>query len=386
MGSESPAAKSIAPAAFTVALDEGGVHLIDRLAEEWRELCSRAVDDQPFYRPEWIRAYLRAFVPDAVLLLLSVRLDGRLHLVLPLVRERVWLAGIPLRGLRAPANIHPGRFDAVRSAGAEGDAALTAACTTLSQSRWDILEFAHIPEKSTVAELISTLSTLGWRTYSVREKSNPYVIIPSNPDLRSRMPINSRLRTKLRQARRELTSQGSLKFSRVEVAEHAALERFYQLEASGWKGRQGSAIVSVPQVRYFYQEIAEAAASLRYFVLYMLELNERLLAAHFSLMLAGRCYSPKVAYDESFARYAPGHLIVAEILDDCASRGISVYDITGPADEWKMKWTTETYKLNRHVVMGRGALARLASAIRFKLRPEIVGLLRSMRKREKPRP
>jgi CelD/BcsL family acetyltransferase involved in cellulose biosynthesis len=377
-------AKSIPPAAFTVALEEGGIHLIDQLAEEWRELCTRSVDDQPFYRPEWIRAYLRAFVPDAVLLLLSVRLDGRLHLVLPLVRERVWLSGIPLRGLRVPANNHPGRFDAVRSAGAEGDAALIAACTTLSQSRWDILDFAHIPEKSTMTELISMLSARGSCTYSVREKPNPYVTVPSTPDLQSRLPINSRVRTKLRQARRELTSQGSLQFSRLEVAEHGALERFYQLEASGWKGREGSAIISVPQVHYFYQAIAEAAANFGYFVLYMLELNERLLAAHFSLMLAGRCYSPKVAYDESFARYAPGHLIVAEILQDCASRGISLYDITGPADEWKMKWTTETHKVDHYFVMGRGVLARFASAIRFKLRPAIVGFLRSMPKRKKP--
>ena len=41
------------PAAPTVASEEGGVDVIDRLAEEWRRLCDEGPGDEPFYRPEW---------------------------------------------------------------------------------------------------------------------------------------------------------------------------------------------------------------------------------------------------------------------------------------------------------------------------------------------
>ena len=50
---------------MVVAVHRGGVELVDRWADEWRALCNRAVDDQPFYRPEWIGAHIRAFTPNA---------------------------------------------------------------------------------------------------------------------------------------------------------------------------------------------------------------------------------------------------------------------------------------------------------------------------------
>src|SRR5262245_18652163 len=65
----------------------GGVEIIERLAEEWRALCAEGPCDQPFFRPEWIAAYVRAFAPEKKLLILTTRLDGRLRAVLPMVKE-----------------------------------------------------------------------------------------------------------------------------------------------------------------------------------------------------------------------------------------------------------------------------------------------------------
>src|SRR5437879_11003162 len=57
-----PEAPEIAgPQAPLAEVQTGGVELIDALAEEWRELCEEEPNDQPFCRPEWVGAYLRAF-------------------------------------------------------------------------------------------------------------------------------------------------------------------------------------------------------------------------------------------------------------------------------------------------------------------------------------
>jgi CelD/BcsL family acetyltransferase involved in cellulose biosynthesis len=188
------------------------------------------------------------------------------------------------------------------------------------------------------------------------------------------MPRNSRLRTQLRQVRRLLAEQGSLKFYRVETADQAALERFYQLEASGWKGREGTAINCRADVRQFFDEAAKSAERFGYFSLYMLEFKDQLLAAHFSLTHQGRCYSPRVAYNENFGQFSPGHLIVSEILQDCALRGIYGFDITGQDQEWKMKWTAEARPVNHHLVF-RGAMGNLAYAIESKLKPAVSRIL-----------
>ena len=56
--------------------------------------------------------------------------------------------------------------------------------------------------------------------------------------------------------------------------------------------------------------------------MYALELNGELLASHFGLSHGARYSSPKIAYNEKFPQYAPGHLIVSEILQECSSRAV----------------------------------------------------------------
>jgi len=368
------------PSSFSVCAYEGGLDVVDGLAEEWRDLCEQAVDDQPFYRPEWIRAHIRAFIRSPRVLLIAVRLEGRLHLVLPLVEEKGTVGGVPVQKLRAPVNAHGGRFDAVRSRGPDGEAAIHAAWQFLKKlDGWDLLQFRSTLEGSALSQLAAAAGADGFHTIQIPERPSPYVPVPAEPELMNRLPPNSKLRSQLRQARRRLGEQGPLSFCRVETADREALGRFYRLEASGWKGQEGSAILCSAATRCFYDEMADSAARFGYFSLYMLELKDQLIAAHYAFTHRGRCYSPKVAYHEDFKQFAPGHLIVEEILRDCAARGIHGFDITGPNDEWKMKWTSETRAVNHHLIF-RGTLGGLAHTLRYRIKPALARLLPGRRK------
>ena len=369
----------------TVSARRGGAEIVDRLADEWRDVCHEAEDDQPFYRPEWILAYLRAFAPGATVLLVTVRLNGRLCLVLPLLEENGTFSKIPIRKLRSPVNFWAGRFDAVRSASTDGDALIRATWKHLKEiDGWDLLQFRDAPEGSTVSRLAQEAHADGYRVIVEPENPSPYVAVSSDPDLLEKMPINSRLRRELRQVRRQLGEKG-LSFYRVDTADHDALERFYKLEASGWKGQNGSAIICDQKNRQFFDEIAESAARFGYFSLYMLELRGRLMAAHFGFTLGSCYYSAVVAYDEEFKQFSPGHLIISEIVRDCAARGLHGYDPTGQNQEWKMKWTNEVRPMNHYHIF-RGAFGNAAYAAESKLKP-VVGRLwagRNKRRIEHP--
>jgi CelD/BcsL family acetyltransferase involved in cellulose biosynthesis len=365
-----------APSSVTTAVHRGGVEVIERLADQWRDLCNDSVDDQPFYRPEWIAAHIRAFTPQAKVVLLTVSSGERLLFVLPLLQEWSVFAGVPLRKLRAPVNSHSCRLDAVRRSGSDGDAAVMAAWKHLqSLDSWDLLELSDAPEGGTISALVLAAGQSGVHTAQVPMRRNPYVPVPADPAGLQKLPINARLRGKLRHIRRELDTQGGLTFCRVNTADRSMLDRFYELESAGWKGTEGSAIACNPNIRQFYDEISQAAERFGYLCMYSLELNGELLASHFGLSHNGRYFSPKIAYNENFPQYAPGHLIVSEILQDCASRGISEYDITGANDEWKMKWTSEARAKYMYFVFRRGFAGSLAHAVRFKVRPAIKKLI-----------
>lgn len=367
---ENRSAVGVTSSSFAVSVRRGGVDVVDQLADEWRDLCQEAPNDEPFYHPEWIGAHIRAFIPRAKVLVLVVRMDGRLRLLLPFVEERGSFDGVPVRMFRTPVNSHPGRFDIVRSPGPESDAAILAAWEHLSKlPGWDVLQFAEIPEGGVLEALALTAQASGFRTAKIPMSPSPIVPVPTDPELLKQMPRSSSMRSKLRQVRRELSGQGPLHLYRVETADRDALRRFYELESSGWKGEEKSAIACDAKTQQFYDEVAKSAARFGYFCLYMLELNGRLLAAHFGLSSRGTYYSPKIAYDESFKQWAPGHLIVSEILQDCCARGIKTYDITGPNDEWKMKWTTEARPKFTQFIFHKGVLGSLAYMLRFRIRP-----------------
>lgn len=348
---------------------------MDRLADEWRDLCTESADDQPFYRPEWIRAHIRTFTPGARVRVITARIDGCLRLVLPLLEEQGTFNKIPVRKLRGPANCHGGRFDAVLASGPEGEAALRATWDYLKQlAGWDVLHLHDTPEGSTASQLAEVAAADGFRALCVPDRPNPYIPVARDPELLDRMPPNAKLRSQLRQARNRLAEQGELKFYRVQTADREVLDRFYQLEVSGWKGRAGTAILrngSHP----FYEEMAQAAARFGYFSLFMLEWKGELLAAHFGFTNRDKCYSPIVTYNEKFRQFAPGHLIIAEILRDCASRGIRGYDITGQDQPWKMKWTNQAHGVNHHFVF-KGTRGSLAHTVGCKIRPAISRVLR----------
>jgi len=355
--------RQVTPSMVEVCAHRGGVEVLDQLADAWRGLCAEAADDQPFYRPEFIRAHIRAKFPGARVVVITASEKGCLLLLLPLVEELGTFSKIPVRKLRAPVDCNCGRFDAVRRSGPDGNAAVLATWRYLREmGEWDLLQFRYSQVGSTVSQLARAAHSEGLPTIQVPNRPNPYVPVPPSPELLERLPRSSRLRTKLRQIRRNMAEQGSLKFYRVNTADPDALHRLFALEASGWKGRGRSAVNCHAPVRQFFNELAESAARFGYLCLYMLEFEGELIAAHYSLNYRDRCYSPIVAYNEKFRQLAPGHLIVSEILRDCASRGITGYDITGEDQEWKMKWTEQALAVNHHFVF-KGPIGRFAYSV-----------------------
>ncbi len=362
---------------LTVDASRGGAEIIDRLAEDWRLLLQEAEDDQPFYRPEWVGAYARAFAPKNDLVVITAGAGRDLKAVLPLVEERRLYNGVPSRRLRAAVNAHPGRFELVRTAGPEGESAVSAIWEFLRDyPGWDLLEFLYLPQGGALDRMVRLAAADGYPTAVLPMPSPPYVSMGDWTDSDSRFfGMEHKFQRELQRRLRKLKEQGTIALERVDRADRDALDEFYSLEGSGWKGEEGSAINSHQETKQFYDEVAESAARFGYFSLYRLRLNERLVAAHLGLSYRGRYFSPKIAFDESFRKFGPGHLIVHYILRDCRERGLGEYDITGAADEWKLSWASGTRVQNHCFVFQKGAFGRMLHALQFSVKPRVKKLL-----------
>lgn len=350
----------------SVQAEEGGVELVERLAPQWRALCLEGANNEPFYRPEWIAAYLRAFQPSGHLLLITAYIGTRLTAVLPLEVHRGFFCGFPVRKFRGTANVHSCRFDLVRSAGSDGDSAVEGIWEFLrDREDWDVIELPDVPESGAGKSLLQKARKDGFLTGEWESIRSPYISLGGVKDAVF-APGNSHFRRNLRRRMSRAQTQFHVGMRRSDMADPSELQRFYELEKAGWKGRQGTAIACSATIRRFYDEIAHAAQEFGYFSMYLLEFGDRVVAAHFGLTYEGRYYSPKVAYSEEHAAYGPGHLIVDAILRDCLQRGLREFDFLGPRMDWKSEWTRETRAHSHCYVFRRGLFGQMLYLAKFR--------------------
>jgi CelD/BcsL family acetyltransferase involved in cellulose biosynthesis len=361
-------------AALSVRLQTGGVELVQELAAAWRALCDES-NAEVFYRPEWVRAYLAAFAPAATITIISVRNGPRLRAVLPLLRQRIWIAGLPALALSLPANVHSARAGFALCPGDEAASVLRALWQSLKElPDWHLLDVSHALEGSPLDQLLALARADGFPVARKRTSQTLYLpIAPASGCTPSQQPpwmaqTRPKFRSHLRRTRRQLEEQGALSLKHFSTADPAALACFYDLEASGWKGAEGTAIKCDPQTLAFYNAIAAAAAEQSYLSLDFLELNGTPIAAHFAFNFHGRYLLAKAAYDESFRRYGPGQLLVDSVLGETEQRGLTEFDFVGPATWDESRWASARRTSYRVFIFRKNLYGRLLHAARISAR------------------
>ena len=163
---------------FSVRVQRGGAELVEQIAGEWRRLCDESGDEEVFYRPEWAQAYLQAFEPKADVTVISAWLGDTLRGILPLVRRRSVMSGLPIVQFTLPANVHSLRASLTVCPGKEGEAALKVLWQAAKElPRWDLIDVANVVEGSPLDRLVALGQADGYRTARKRTSQTLYLPI-----------------------------------------------------------------------------------------------------------------------------------------------------------------------------------------------------------------
>lgn len=325
------------------------VECVDRsgfsaLEPQWDRLLQRTGHDAPFYRHEFIRVWADNFAARAPLHVVTARDEDGLRAALCLVERRRWFHGAPVRMLCGATNVYGERFDLI--AHPEDQEGILAVWRHLrDRLHWDVLELPDVPALGDGAEgaarvLLGRARDDGpcgmWES-----KRAPVLPLGAHDDVQER--LSGKFRRDLRRRSRLLAARGKLTVERVvEGADlEARLEEGFAVEASGWKGRAGTAIACRPDVRAFYAELAREAAARGYLSLFFLRCDEIPVAFHYALTYAGKYYLLKLGIDERFKPCAPGHQLVAEVIRDSCERKLVELELLGAEMPWKQDWTEQ---------------------------------------------
>jgi len=356
-----------------IEVRKGGVEAIQELAEEWQRLCEEGRFNQPYYRPEWVEAYLRNFCSKNEIIVISARTNGRLTAVLPLVpRERQVIFGLKVNIWCGPSMPDGWPTDIVVASGPEGEAAVPAIWRILEGlPEWDILELPNVPLGGAAENLIGIAAMAGCPTYRWEYMNTPTISLAGwDGGEPLRLARSKNLRHTIRRILNKV-GDGNLVLRRFDLATDEVFEKFYAIEQKSRKGKQGRTVAGFRKLRGFYHDIAKAAGSYGYLSFYFLELGGREIASRLALTHGGRYHEMECVHDEEFNEYAPGHLMINEILRDCGRRGISEISFSGHSFEHKERWTSTFHPHSNLYIFRNNMYGRSLYAAKYIVRPYI---------------
>lgn len=349
------------------------------LRAEWNALVEET-SAQIFVRHEVLQLWLEHFARGAELRVLVARdAAGGLCAALPLVEARDPSFGPLVRVWSSPTNDHPGRFDLIARDPHEAAHAFVAHLR--AREGWDMVRLWDVPPDAKARALIDAARTAGLETVTQPLQRSPYLTLPSSPEALE-AAWSKNLRSGLRRRRRRLAEQGPLRLDQVH-AQTPNLPRLlleaFELEASGWKGKEGTAILQDPRTHAYYAGLATWAADTQRLSLSVLRVGERAVAFDLGLVDGGRYHSLKHGYDEAFRTCSPGQLITEDLLRGCVERGLREFDFMGEDDPCKRDWTATTRTLDFLFLFNRTAGGRLLRAAKTTVGPLLKRLARALK-------
>jgi CelD/BcsL family acetyltransferase involved in cellulose biosynthesis len=347
------------------------------LADEWNRLVEDCAIDRVFLSHTWFRTWWEMFGEGNELYIVIVRSAGRLVAAAPMMRTRANVYGFGVNTLHAIYNPHTPRYDFIVGAGQHPRLYDAIWRNLIAHSNCDAIILAQIPDGSrTIAAVEKAAKHQGWLTGQWTAPVSPF--IPLSCDYETFFnSLRSGCRFNLSKRFARLRRIGPVDVE-VVTEPHAvdmAMLEGLRIEASGWKGRLGTAMLSDPIVAEFYRRLARRQARLGQLRLTFLRVGGKRISFNYLLENRKKLYAVKIGYDPEFHAYSPGNMLLNLILQDACNRGIEEYDLLGGADEWKFDWTNAKREHRWLFLFRNGVRPRFLHGLKFGIVPMVKRLM-----------
>jgi CelD/BcsL family acetyltransferase involved in cellulose biosynthesis len=288
----------------------------------WRDLELRALEPNPNLSPNFVIPVLR-------------HLDSQGDIVLQVVRRPLrlggeWMAVVPLRQVAADRFLPVPHYKVELSK----HAFLSGLLVDASQAQ-SVLELIYLDwqKHSTPGVVMETCRSDGPTFRLLRQLAQQQGLlclevdgfdragmVPTEmgeADLQRRLPSRAKKR---RSHLKKLSALAEVSFRwwMGREIDDGVIERFLALENMGWKGENGSSLLSRPNEAAFFREMIRSFAAQEQAWFVELCLGDRVIASSSNLRSGRGAAAFKIGYDPEFSAYAPGINCELELM--CAAR------------------------------------------------------------------
>jgi CelD/BcsL family acetyltransferase involved in cellulose biosynthesis len=281
----------------------------------WNDLAAAALEPNVFYEPWMLLPAMRDFGGGRDLRVALVYLGatagspGRLCGVFPLERLERY-RNLPISALALWKHDYCYLCTPLlRATDARETLAAFLDWTLAAPADWSLLELGQVGGDGPFQELLERdLARRGCRS-AVSEKFSRALFRPgAGGDAYLRLGLSRRRRKEYKRQSNRLRELGRLECLDLNGSGDAEawIKRFLALEASGWKGRKGSALASRSASRRYFRSVALEGFRRGRLMMLGLFLDRRACALKCNFLARPGAFAFKIAYDEAYHRYSPG--------------------------------------------------------------------------------
>jgi CelD/BcsL family acetyltransferase involved in cellulose biosynthesis len=372
----------LAPAQNLV-IERRPLAVLAEIVDPWRRLAERAIEPNVFYTPEFALAAAPAF-------------GHNVEAILVWSAERQLLGLLPFSrsarryGMKLPLLVgwtHP--FAPLGTPLVDRDATVEVATAFLGAIAGD----AALPKLLLLPLLADTGPVAGALRSASEKLGGAQAAFGAHRraalDLAAGRPrdldevIGAKRMREARRLRRRLGEVGRAEFAVARAPSDVApaLQRYLALEAQGWKGAAGTALVQSAAHRGFAESAFDALAHRGEATVGELTLDGRVVASVIALRSADRVWSWKMAYDEEIARFSPGLQAMTEVTAALlADETIRFVDSCAVPDHPLMDHLWRDRLAMADVMIGVSPGANFARACRLEsMRRDVIAVARNTR-------
>jgi CelD/BcsL family acetyltransferase involved in cellulose biosynthesis len=334
--------------------------LVDQ-AKQWDDLWDRSEARLPSQRAEGIKLWCQSFAPGAPLTALVVEQDKKFIAALPLVKVQLlrWFTVY-----RLPSNCTVNSGDLLIDPNCDAQLATQLLARQITKLPGILAAFENIEIQSERWQrLIDALRSANRELHI--SPGHDVGVIDIFHDWEAYTGSWSRNhRRSINRSQKKLEAAGDVQVLRLRDPSdqdlYETLEACFAIEDLGWKGESGTSILKTPRLRQYYHQEARMMRDLGMLDLWLLKLNDQIIAFDYSQLAKNVSFSHKISFDPAWEKYSPGRALQRYQLERYhQDPSVKQVDTLGVLCEVKAKWTTRSYKSSRCFVAVGGRWSNL---------------------------
>jgi CelD/BcsL family acetyltransferase involved in cellulose biosynthesis len=317
------------------------------LRPEWNALLRDSVSDCPFLTWEWLHTWWTHLSGSSQLRIAAIRSGTELVALAPFRITNSRIALLSRLDMLGTGEAGSDYLDVIVRHGWETDAIRSLASFARSQNV--TLRLPHLAPTAMACNLADDVAIGGWTASTSIDGVCPYISLAGHTWDSYLGTLGSSHRANVRRRIKALGQKFSMRFERVttEALRSEALAALVTFHERRYVGRGGSTAFMTPALRAFHDEVTRRALDRGWLRLFVLHVNDALVAVMYGFMYNGRFYFYQHGFDDRYLQHSVGLVVMGLSIRAAIDEGADEFDMLWGVEPYKWLWARETRELRK---------------------------------------